>query len=462
MNRTGNVWVAVAILLLPSLGLLARAQETAAELFNQAAALISTDKPEPALGPLRRAATLTPRDPVVHRYLGYVLWRLGREDEAANELNTALRLAPDDVYAAYFLGRVAEDEGNSKRAISLFQIAAAGSDPVYDSVARLGHAYFTSGQLRMSEDTLRQAVRSSPLDSGLHYQLARVLQKSGRAQEAAEEFELSKRLADATQQQIRDLFMLPDLVREKKDADVGSVAAKVMQESADDSEIMAKLGVILARGGYQKEALAPLQRAILLKPSDFETQVDLALCLLQLGQTVDAEAALLRADSLRSNSFEVNSALAVLYVNQSRTADAIRRLHIVRALRPSDPAVLALLGQEELAAGSYRDAMKALVLANQERPDDPRVLTLLCDSYHEEGHYSEALSTAQRLVREQPNNAIAHVKAGREMLKLGRNAEANQLFDAAMHLDASCEPMIEELRNGGARGTTAPASTVLP
>lgn len=460
MNRTRNGWVAVGILLL-GLGLPLSAQETAAELFNQAAALISNDKPESALGPLRRAAAMAPRDPVVHRYLGYALWRLGQWDAAANELNTAMKLAPGDMYAAYFLGRVDEDRGKTNQAILLFQIAASGPELVYDSVARLGQAYFKRGQFQMSEDAYRQAVRAAPLDSSLHYQLARVLQKNRRLQDADEEFKLSKRLADLDQQQIRDLFVLSNLVREKKDADIESAVTKLMQESTDDAEIMARLGLILAQGGYQQQALAPLERASLLKPSDFETQFNLGLCLSQLGQAADAETALLRADNLRPNSFEVNSALAVLYVNQSRTADAIQRLRRAQALQPDDPAVLALLGHEELAAGRYRDAVKVLVLGSQKRPDDPRILALLCDGYHEEGHYSEALSTARRLMREHPDEAIGYFKAGREMLKVGRNAEANQLFEDATRLDASFEPMIKELQKGSLRQTGAPTSGVL-
>ena len=64
----------------------------------------------------------------------------------------------------------------------------------------LGRAYMTRGQPATAEGLLRRAVEYDPNNKSAHYLLGQALQKLGREEEAAKEFEIAASLSDTAQQ----------------------------------------------------------------------------------------------------------------------------------------------------------------------------------------------------------------------------------------------------------------------
>ena len=73
------------------------------EIFHQATGLFADNQFSKAIPLLRQAATLAPKEPVIHRYLGYALWKEDHLKETAHELEEALHLHSKDVFTLYFL-----------------------------------------------------------------------------------------------------------------------------------------------------------------------------------------------------------------------------------------------------------------------------------------------------------------------------------------------------------------------
>ena len=70
---------------------------------HQATGLFADNQFSKAIPLLREAATLAPKEPVIHRYLGYALWKEDHLKETAHELEEALHLHSKDVFTLYFL-----------------------------------------------------------------------------------------------------------------------------------------------------------------------------------------------------------------------------------------------------------------------------------------------------------------------------------------------------------------------
>src|SRR3970040_851083 len=88
----------------------------ARELFQKASTLIEQDRIAEALPLLRQAAALQPDAGRIPHYLGYALWKQRKFTEAKAEFETALKAEPENIYTMYFLGRIAQANGNFDRA----------------------------------------------------------------------------------------------------------------------------------------------------------------------------------------------------------------------------------------------------------------------------------------------------------------------------------------------------------
>jgi len=91
----------------------------------------ATDK---SLGPIRDLVNASPMDADAHWRYGAALAQLGHDEEAIQEVQTAIRINPR--YALYYitLGRIYEREGRKAEAISNFQKALTIHGSYYDSV----------------------------------------------------------------------------------------------------------------------------------------------------------------------------------------------------------------------------------------------------------------------------------------------------------------------------------------
>jgi tetratricopeptide (TPR) repeat protein len=144
-----------------------------------------------AINQLEALAALEPTraDRVVA--VGLAQARAGREDAAVITLGRAVERFPDvaQVYAA--LGHVwlteAERRGDRvalNKALEALQQAAGRSDTTSDTYTELGRAWMLAGDRQAAERALRQAVAKLPVPPDAYRQLADVMARDGRIQDA--------------------------------------------------------------------------------------------------------------------------------------------------------------------------------------------------------------------------------------------------------------------------------------
>lgn len=115
----GRVENSRAALLAASRGGEARAAEMARELLPVRYPFVSE---------FRRALDLDPANTELRRELGYLLLRMGREDDAEQEFQKIAETAPDDLLSATQLGFLLYGRGERGAAMPLFERVMAGDD----------------------------------------------------------------------------------------------------------------------------------------------------------------------------------------------------------------------------------------------------------------------------------------------------------------------------------------------
>jgi tetratricopeptide (TPR) repeat protein/WD40 repeat protein len=152
--------------------------------------------PEDAAKAYRKALELDPESASAHYNLGAFLARSGEYEEAEGHFRAALTKNPNtQTYTG--LGIVQLQQGRADEAIGSLR-AAIDADPknaaAYDA---LGTILVQQGKLADAESTYRQLVRHQP-SAAAHRELAHVLQRLGRTDEAGGEMEKAQALSQGS------------------------------------------------------------------------------------------------------------------------------------------------------------------------------------------------------------------------------------------------------------------------
>ena len=171
--------------------------DSAAARLLTAQLMIRADLDDAAETELRQAMAREPRLPHARFLLGQTALFRGRVDEALALLQGELEVNPGDAMTHYRLGDTFIHRLEWDRAIESLQ-RSIWLNPFFSGpYILLGRAYMQKGELATAEGMLRQAIAYDPNNKVAHYMLGQLLQRLGRAEEAARELELADRLKDS-------------------------------------------------------------------------------------------------------------------------------------------------------------------------------------------------------------------------------------------------------------------------
>jgi tetratricopeptide (TPR) repeat protein len=155
-----------------------------------------------------------------------------------------------------------------------------------------------------------------------------------------------------------------------------------------DAGLLMNLGMALAMGGHEAEAVAPLERAIKLKPALVPAHLFLGSSYLALGEASKAVAPLRRAVAAEPANIEYRRLLARAYVETERPFEAASELRTITELAPKLPAAWYALfhayndvAQE--AIGSFADQAST-------PGEQPWQQLLLADALLADGRFNDA------------------------------------------------------------------------
>ena len=133
----------------------------------------------------RKAVSLDLKDPAAHSVLGFVLMNEAMLDEAEEELQSALRLNPNDANAWFILSDLRVMEGRGLEAVACSERSLTlNPQPLASYYWLLGQAQYAAGQFEAAVKTLR---REETYRTGSRRILAAALAELGHIEEAQAE-----------------------------------------------------------------------------------------------------------------------------------------------------------------------------------------------------------------------------------------------------------------------------------
>ena len=208
----------------------------------------------------------------------------------------------------------------------------------------------------------------------------------------------------------------------------------VARTTPEDVQGHRKLGDTLLAAGRAPEALAPLERALELRPDIAEAHNNLGLALIQSGGSPgDAVASIERAVELQPDYREAHYNLAHAFTMADEPYAAVREFRAALRLHADWPEALrdlALLLATHPDAG-VRDPTEALRLASLAADlsgqADPFILYVLAASSAAGGRFEEAIATAEKAQSLATDGAPELTALIRERLRLYRTGRALEI-----------------------------------
>jgi tetratricopeptide (TPR) repeat protein len=305
--------------------------------------------------------------------LAVALFEEHKFPESRQEFEAVRQVTGEQPGISYYLGRLDLGERNYKGSIENLTKASA-HPPFPDTAFYLGLAYMKQGSNAAAEIWLKKAIQVNHDDSRAEYELATLLRKEGRQDEANQVFQQAKDAKARSDKQSQLKFQCSQAL----DRGPIEAATPVCEQLYDPHDVdqLTSLGILYGQHGYLEKALKPLQMAAELAPQSPQMQYNLAFTYFRLKRFEDALAPLAGAVQRWPDLFPLNALYGNVLWNLGEMLPAYRALHHAHELNVQDANTTALLYQSTLAlAGrseSAGDNAKALAYLQEAASLNPK------------------------------------------------------------------------------------------
>jgi len=430
----------------------------------RAAARVRFGRYAEAYEDLRRAVSLKPGNSEYQANLGYVLWKLGRSNEAVSAERVALKLDENNFMAHHQLGRfllrtgeakqLAEAATHLRRALELnprqydvrFELIAAyralGStaeastqlDFLWDARPSDPRVFYMSALLASDRGDLQAAIKDfkaalhrDPTLLGAWQDLGLAYVKLTRWPEAVETFaELARRDVDAVDAAYLHALALFNAGRA---TDAEREVRRALRINAGAAEAHTLLGIILAaRGGASAEALEALSQAVALNPNSFDAHFYIGRVLYATKDYEGAVKELRSAVRLNLRHGEARFFLGTVLEAMGESGAAMAEYQ--ELVKIDAESAIGQLGHGALLLkrGKTEEAITALKRSTSLDPKSFEAHWALGRAFALTERFSEAAEVLKTAVSLAPYRADAHYQLGLALRRLGRAEEAAREF----------------------------------
>jgi predicted Zn-dependent protease len=177
----------------------------------------------------------------------------------------------------------------------------------------------------------------------------------------------------------------------------------LVQAMPEEGGLLMNLGMALAMGGHDAEAIVPLEKAVALKPQLIPAQLFLGSSYLALGRAADAIAPLKRAVAGRPSDVESRRLLAQAYADTGRPTDAVVQLRAVTDIAPKAPAGWYALGH------AYNAVTQEAMSTFESQPEDsPWRQLLVADALLADGRLTDSFALQRAALDRLPEMVSIH------------------------------------------------------
>ncbi len=387
---------------------------------------------------LEKALHFDPTDSVTRRNLAWNQFELGQLREAKANLTQVLKENPRDSAAILVLGMVEEELQQYASALKLLASVPEQVRQRPESLAALARAYYYTGQQQKSHEALKE-LPLHPAGPESVFLAALV---------AAElrDFEIAETLLQSLWTSYPDPGKLGYALarveyRVGKFAECLATLGRTLGTGHESSEIYNLLGWCLFKNGDARGAVAALDKAIALDPTDESNYLDVGMMLLENHRLDGATAAAQKALEVAPNSSGGRRLRAQIEFKLGHVNDAEKFYARAVELNPSDADAIVGLATAQLDMGKAAEAEETLKTAIQRLPRAAVIYqayaTMLLwgegrANTDVEGHAFQLLRQAETL---DPSLSEPHYHLGKLALREGNLRDALRELEAAVKLD---------------------------
>ena len=372
---------------------------------NHAQALRRLGRFEEAREQLLHVIELDPKNPFAELALGELCLAAKQFEEARTHLTRALELNPDQSEAHAAMAQAALALGDKEAANRHAKAARKPSkhtemdDPLWWEVVRVGVTakryaergtrYMKTGDFKSAATELSVAASSKPKDAEIWFNYGIVLLNTNRYGKAREALEHA-------------LFIIDENDLE------GGMSPKTPKEIAFlEIHSNYNLGYVYERTGQRAKAIAAYKRAIELKPDLANAYSGLGVLYARTGRIREGVALCKKATKLAPGNIELQRSLAAAYWRAKLYNNAAEVYDNILRLKPDDKGALHQLGVIYMGKRMYPEAQAKFKRVLEIQPDDPLAHGALGTVYLKLGDRAAAIAEFQTVLRIDPNNRTA-------------------------------------------------------
>lgn len=374
-------------------------------LSARAQARVRLGHNEAAYDDLRRAVSLKPAVADYQANLGYVLWKLGRVQEAISAERAALSLNEKNFTAHYQLGR--------------FLLRTAGPN-----------------QQQLSEATahLKSALALDPRQLEVRFELVAIYRVLGDMAQALAQLNL---LQDARPTDARVKYLDALLASDRNDMNAAiNGFREALRLDPTLSGAWQDLGIAYIKLQRWPEAIETFGELAHRQTDSVDAAYFHALALYNAGRAADSEREARRALRLNAGAAAAHTLLGIILASRGNAnAEAAESLLQATALDPQSFDAHFYLGRVRYAMRDYQEAAKSLRVAAGLNPRHAEARFFLGTALEAAGASEAALVEYQELIKIDAQSVMGQIGLGALLVKQGKTDEAIAALQRAIALE---------------------------
>jgi tetratricopeptide (TPR) repeat protein len=330
----------------------------------------------------------------------------GKLTRAETDLQTVLRITPDDYRALDLLGIVRVLQHRDVEAEKLFRRAVQKKPDFAPAHAHLGLLYFQKGRADDAIPQLREAVRIDPARTDASDALVQILRDQSKTAAAAGDS--SRSLA---------------LLREARDY------------APDNADVQFEFGTMALQLSLWQDAIAAFQQTLKLRQNDPVALYSLGRAFLGEWKFEDARQQFARYIAARPDDPSGHCALGMTLAALETTQEAREQFERSIELDPEQIESYFRLGLIELNLKDLDEAANNFRQVLTRDPKHAGALSGLGRVAFEQKHYSDAIDLLQRAIASDESLREAHYYLGMTFVRVARKEEADSQLQIATRLE---------------------------
>jgi TonB family protein len=374
-------------------------------------------------------------------YLGRIHLENGRYALAAEALDSALKLKPDDADTISSLGVALNKSGRSTEAVSYLARITALKRHIKEDFYYLGEAYASDQQWMMAAQVFKEGADLRGVDPNGYFYWATMLFNAGKLDEAFDAYGKTRSIDHSISQSgtfryLAEIYRL----RGMSDKALGAYQS-LLQREPNDVEALFQAGYISFKLDQLDQAKDYFRKLTAVDPKHAGGAANLAALEaryneIHIERNEKTQGITLRAVvQANPNSVEAHVNLGAQLITEGVFPEALTILERAVSLRPNSAAVQYNLGLAQLKEKKYEEAITSNRKALELKPEWADAYNNLGLAYAGLSRWKEAVTAYREAVRLEPKYAGALYNQGIAHVRLGETATAREVVARVRELN---------------------------